>query len=214
MQQETLRSVNVAFAMPLLGLCLCFTGLAANAAEHIPNTLGAFNSLQLASSTSFGSLTGSLLPDDCEEEDYVTMLTRPASPSPDTAAGKLDQDGIMLAAAQKPNRSRPGASTKTDAEKPAAEVPPPAPPAPVWEIAPSDGTLNGVFARWTAQAGWQLSWELPVDYAVEARTAIPGTFEQAVETVAKSMDTAEIPLKAIFYKGNKVLRIVAKGVEQ
>jgi hypothetical protein len=83
----------------------------------------------------------------------------------------------------------------------------------VWEIALADKTLNAAMARWTVLAGWQLLWELPVDYAVEAHTAVPGSFEQAVETVAHSMEGAEIPMKAIFYKGNKVLRIVQKGVK-
>lgn len=82
-----------------------------------------------------------------------------------------------------------------------------------WEIALADKTLNAAMARWTVLAGWQLLWELPVDYAVEAHTTVPGSFEQAVETVARSMEGAEIPMKAIFYKGNKVLRIVQKGVK-
>lgn len=83
--------------------------------------------------------------------------------------------------------------------------------APAWEIAPADKTLNFTLARWTAMAGWQLLWELPVDYAVEARTTLNGSFEQAVEMVVRSMETAEIPIKAIFYKGNRVLRITSSG---
>ncbi|RZI42498.1 hypothetical protein EGT07_13210 [Herbaspirillum sp. HC18] len=82
-----------------------------------------------------------------------------------------------------------------------------------WEIVSADKTLNTALARWASIAGWQLVWELPVDYAVEARTVVPGTFEEAVGIVAKSMDSAEIPMKVIFYAGNRVLRIVPKGVE-
>lgn len=82
-----------------------------------------------------------------------------------------------------------------------------------WEIVLTDKTLNAAIARWTLAAGWQLSWELPVDYAVDAHTTIPGSFEEAVEIVVKSMETAEIPMNAIFYKGNKVLRIVPKGMK-
>ena len=84
---------------------------------------------------------------------------------------------------------------------------------PIWEIVVADKTLNAAMARWAAQAGWQLLWELPVDYAVEARTTVPGSFEEAVSTVAKSMEGAEIPMKAVFYQGNKVLRIMSKGSE-
>lgn len=86
-------------------------------------------------------------------------------------------------------------------------------PVATWEIATPDKTLKSAITRWSAAAGWQLSWELPIDYAIELRTTITGTFEEAVEVVAKSMDKAEVPMKMILYKGNKVLRIVAKGVE-
>lgn len=82
-----------------------------------------------------------------------------------------------------------------------------------WDIKAMDRTLNAALARWAYVAGWQLLWEVPIDYAVEADTSIGGTFEQAVETVTQSMAGAEIPLKAVFYQGNRVLRIVAKGAE-
>lgn len=82
-----------------------------------------------------------------------------------------------------------------------------------WEIIVSDKTLNAALARWASKAGWQLLWELPVDYAVQAKTTVHGSFEDAVGTVAKSMEGAEIPMKAMFYEGNKVLRIMAKGAE-
>lgn len=96
---------------------------------------------------------------------------------------------------------------------PASETKAPTALARAWDISISDKTLNAAMARWAANAGWQLLWELPVDYAVEARTSVPGSFEEAVAQVAKSMEGAEVPIKAIFYQGNKVLRIVAKGAE-
>jgi len=93
----------------------------------------------------------------------------------------------------------------------ASPAPPPAEP--VWEITVADKTLNAALSRWAGSAGWQLLWELPVDYAVEARTTVPGNFDQAVRTVVHSMESAEIPMKAVFYQGNKVLRIMVKGSE-
>ena len=82
-----------------------------------------------------------------------------------------------------------------------------------WQIALNDRTLNGALSRWAAVAGWQLLWEMPVDYAVQANTTIPGKFEEAVTMVVISMESAEIPMKAAFYQGNKVLRITAKGAQ-
>jgi len=115
-------------------------------------------------------------------------------------------------------RSKSAAGTTTAANAESAAVPsraatPLNPEDQEWEIIVSDKTLNAAMARWAATAGWQLLWEIPVDYAVEARTSVRGSFEQAVSIVAKSMESAEIPMKAVFYQGNKVLRIMAKGSE-
>jgi hypothetical protein len=82
-----------------------------------------------------------------------------------------------------------------------------------WDIVIADRTLNAALARWAAAAGWQLLWELPVDYAVQAQTTVPGKFEDAVTIVVNSMEGAEIPMKAVFYSGNKVLRIMSKGAQ-
>jgi len=82
-----------------------------------------------------------------------------------------------------------------------------------WIIESTDKTLNSTFSRWAATAGWQLLWELPVDYSIDARTTIHGTFAEAVESVAKSMGKTASPMKAIFYSGNKVLRIVAREAQ-
>jgi len=80
-----------------------------------------------------------------------------------------------------------------------------------WDISPGDGTLNTTLARWSASAGWQLVWELEVDYPIQTRAVLEGTFEEAVAAVAESLANASVPIQATFYAGNKVLRIVAKG---
>ena len=53
-------------------------------------------------------------------------------------------------------------------------------------------------------------WELPIDYAVSARTGIKGKFTAAVGGVARGRAPPDTPMKAIFYDGNRVLRIVAR----
>lgn len=95
-----------------------------------------------------------------------------------------------------------------------APLPTPAPPAPrTWQLRLSDQTLKAALLRWASSEGWQLVWEAPVDYAVERDTSIGGSFEQAIEAVARSMAGAEAPLQVIFYKGNRVIRIVVKGTQ-
>jgi hypothetical protein len=82
-----------------------------------------------------------------------------------------------------------------------------------WDVKPSDKSLRATLARWAEAAGWQLAWEMNVDYPVNVGASLGGSFEEAVVAIVKSMEQAETPLKVIFYKGNRVVRIVAKGNE-
>ncbi|WP_230411602.1 toxin co-regulated pilus biosynthesis Q family protein [Collimonas humicola] len=143
----------------------------------------------------------------------LALLDPKASANAQRPASAKPLEKVALEDISKDKKSAPEVKTSQATLSAAAVKTAPLEPAPLWEIVLADKTLNAAIARWTTAAGWQLSWELSVDYAVEARTAVPGSFEEAVETVAKSMEGAEIPMKAIFYKGNKVLRIVPKGVK-
>ena len=105
---------------------------------------------------------------------------------------------------------RPPSLDDDDCDDAADAGAPQAPAAPAWNVTPADKTVKAALTRWAEAAGWQLVWELQVDYAVSARTEIKGSFTDAVETVARSMATADMPMKAIFYEGNRVLRIVAR----
>jgi len=82
-----------------------------------------------------------------------------------------------------------------------------------WSLSERDRTLKAALERWAHDAGWRLFWELAVDYRIDAAASIPGTFEEAIGAVMKNMEQADVPPKAIFYRGNGVLRIVARGTE-
>lgn len=86
-------------------------------------------------------------------------------------------------------------------------------PDPQWFVTREDSTVRGVLERWSKHAGWQLVWEINVDYPVEAEASITSQFETAVETLTKSLQGADVPPKAIIYRGNRVLRVVARGTE-
>jgi len=86
-------------------------------------------------------------------------------------------------------------------------------PATVWQLDERDRTLKTAVQRWSATSGWQLRWEVGVDYPIGANASVPGSFEDAVASVIHNMDDADVPMRAIFYRGNKVLRIVARGTE-
>ncbi|HYD61630.1 MAG TPA: toxin co-regulated pilus biosynthesis Q family protein [Noviherbaspirillum sp.] len=140
-----------------------------------------------------------LMMEECEEEDEPAAAAPQQAPVLAVAAPSLAPSATSQA-------SLPNPAPKEEA----AVV---APPMPEWELAPSDKTLNAALKRWAAKAGWQLVWEFPHDYEIDVRSTIPGTFEEAIDAVARNISTAETPMRAIFYKGNKVLRIVAKGRE-
>ena len=82
-----------------------------------------------------------------------------------------------------------------------------------WALSESDRTLKGALERWSHTAGWRLFWELGVDYRIDAQATVKGSFEEAVAAVMKNMEHADVPPKAIFYRGNGVLRVVARGME-
>ena len=85
------------------------------------------------------------------------------------------------------------------------------PPARSWAIKIEDGTLSATLTRWAVDAGWQLLWEMPVDFQVDASSQVDGSFEHAVGMVATSLASAPTPMQVVFYRGNHVVRIVAKG---
>ena len=86
-------------------------------------------------------------------------------------------------------------------------------PLKVWSTTPGDRTLQNALSRWAIAAGWQLFWELPQDYSVEAAASINGSFEDAITAVTNSLQQNDVPVSAIFFEGNRVLRIVAKGAQ-
>jgi hypothetical protein len=52
---------------------------------------------------------------------------------------------------------------------------------------------------------------VPIDFGVDADATVTGTFEQALEAVVEALKKSDTPIQAVLYRGNKVLRIVAKG---
>lgn len=154
-----------------------------------------------------------LPPADPDQREAAFAASSAAILPPATLADEITHRSpptdLTLALAQPPTQTLN--HDRTDSKPALAGVPIVAVDvAAAWELGPADRTLAAALSRWAATAGWQFVWELPTDYAVETRTTIHDTFDGAVRLVAESMGSAEIPMKAIFYAGNKVLRIVAK----
>lgn len=81
----------------------------------------------------------------------------------------------------------------------------------VWDLRQSDGSVRNALARWAREAGWQFIWAVPTDFSIDAAATIQGTFEQALNSVVEALSHSEVPIQAILYKGNHVLRVTAKG---
>ncbi|WP_096726110.1 toxin co-regulated pilus biosynthesis Q family protein [Paraburkholderia acidicola] len=80
-----------------------------------------------------------------------------------------------------------------------------------WDLRQSDGSVRNALARWSREAGWQFIWAVPTDFSIDAAATIQGTFEQALNSVVEALSHSEVPIQAILYKGNHVLRVTAKG---
>ncbi|KVT32544.1 toxin co-regulated pilus biosynthesis Q family protein [Burkholderia ubonensis] len=87
----------------------------------------------------------------------------------------------------------------------------PVPAASSWDVRASDGTIRGVLSRWARTAGWQLVWDAPVDFSVDAQATLRGSFEDALQALVASLGRTSTPIQAILYQGNHVLRVVAQG---
>ncbi|KWB92706.1 toxin co-regulated pilus biosynthesis Q family protein [Burkholderia ubonensis] len=108
------------------------------------------------------------------------------------------------AAAAPGAQALPAAATATTAAAPV-------PAASSWDVRASDGTIRGVLSRWARTAGWQLVWDAPVDFSVDAQATLRGSFEDALQALVASLGRTSTPIQAILYQGNHVLRVVAQG---
>jgi len=56
------------------------------------------------------------------------------------------------------------------------------------------------------KTGWDLIWEAPT-YLAERDMVVPGEFEAAMEFFLKGANEAGTRIRAVFYRGNKTVRV-------
>lgn len=141
-----------------------------------------------------------------------------ASRAADTVPAAQPPAGAAATAGQPPAADLPVADMPvTDmpaADMPAADMPVadvPLRTLPAWDVRVSDGTIRGVLSRWANTAGWQLVWDAPVDFSIDAQATLRGSFEDALQALVASLGRTSTPIQAILYRGNHVLRVVAQG---
>ncbi len=79
-----------------------------------------------------------------------------------------------------------------------------------WGLQAEDKTVKGSLTRWSKAAGWHFSWEMPdgEDLKFDQSASFTGDFASAVKSLAATLAQSPMPIKAILYSGNHVLRVV------
>jgi hypothetical protein len=151
------------------------------------------------------------LMDPREEAHVQTLRAIPEPRSVNESTESTEEARVMPVTASVP--SRPLEQSQVENKNPLTlELRVPAPSSTqAWQVTRADRSLKSLLTRWSEIAGWQVSWELPVDYPLIGTKALVGEFQAAVEAVVTSMSAADFPFKVIFYKGNSVVRVVGKG---
>lgn len=84
-----------------------------------------------------------------------------------------------------------------------------APTESTWHLKAEDGSVYAALKRWAKTSGWQLSWEIPVDFPIEILDSSTGTFEDAVRRVLTAFRVADYPPYPCFHE-NKVVRVIRR----
>jgi hypothetical protein len=81
----------------------------------------------------------------------------------------------------------------------------------LWVLRQSDGSVRNALARWAREADWQFIWAVPTDFSIDAFATIHGSFEDALHSVVDALSHSQVPIQIVLYRGNRVLRVTAKG---
>lgn len=137
------------------------------------------------------------------------LAANSATPSASTSVTTNARNVASTTAEASP--ATPATVSSTDAVGEPLPAAPPPEPVRQWHLSLADHTVKTALTRWAKEDGWQLVWDVPLDFGVDADATVTGTFEQALQAVVDALKKSETPIQAILYRGNKVLRIVAKG---
>lgn len=72
----------------------------------------------------------------------------------------------------------------------------------------TDGaSLSATLTGWAQRAGWTVVWETDDDFRLAAGATLAGDFQTAAGGLIEAFNHARPRLRAIFYGGNRVLRV-------
>lgn len=68
-------------------------------------------------------------------------------------------------------------------------------------------SLQALVASWSAQVGYQMVWDVPYDYKIEASFTLNGTFEQAITQLFNAFISSDQPMKVDIYQQQKLIHV-------
>lgn len=77
-----------------------------------------------------------------------------------------------------------------------------------WTVPFSDVTVRRLLQRWSADAGYQLLWDVPRDYPIEVEMTLSGKFRDVVWLVAKSLAETDAPVQVSINTDIRLVRVV------
>jgi Toxin co-regulated pilus biosynthesis protein Q len=77
-----------------------------------------------------------------------------------------------------------------------------------WMVQFSDGTVRRMLQRWSAEAGYQMLWDVPRDYPIEVELKLHGSFRDVVWLVVKSLSSTDAPVQATINSDIRLIRVV------
>jgi Toxin co-regulated pilus biosynthesis protein Q len=121
-------------------------------------------------------------------QSAIQIASKPYTPQPDI--------GFVIA---------PSLTVKPVPAPVAAPAPVKAVPAPSFELKKGKSVEAQLF-EFGKQSGWDLVWQAP-EFVVDRNMVIQGDFEAAVLSFLNGANEAGTRLRAVFYRGNKTVRV-------
>lgn len=81
---------------------------------------------------------------------------------------------------------------------------------PTFSLLKSDKTVKNALDRWTRQVGWQLDWDIAIDFPIRFEANYGGDFELAIDGLLASLEATDYPVQSCGYSNN-ILRVVRYG---
>lgn len=72
-------------------------------------------------------------------------------------------------------------------------------------------TMKQNFEIWGAIEGWEVSWDVTVDYPINHSAFVSGDLKEALGKLVASVSDTSHPISVILHKGNKVIQVVEGG---